>query len=207
MIENREKSPTESFFEFMEKEKKSGEVMHLLELATKEHQKTAAAFHVHVRPTHAPMKVAERGGGGGGGSSGPSKGGAPSKATTVSATSKKASSKQNVSGAAMMSTVAGLHLKGSAVEIRALSHDSLPPHPSPNVRTTSESSLTKGGISEAQLNNSDSVDEMDTSNELEGGESHPLNETSEEDVVHCLCGSTEDEGFMIQVRGIHFLPP
>lgn len=201
MIENREKSPTESFFEFMEKERKSGEVMHLLELATKEHQKTAAAFHVHVRPTYAPMKVAEKGGGGGG-SSGPSKAGASSKGTTAS---KKASSKQNVGGAAMMSTVAGLHLKGSAVEIRALPHDSLLPHPSPNVRTTSESSSSKGVISEAQLNNSDSVEEMDTSNELEGGESHslsPTNVASEEDVVHCLCGSTEDEGFMIQVRDL-----
>jgi hypothetical protein len=174
----------------MEKEKKSGEVMQLLELATKEHQKTAAAFHVRIRPTHAPMKVAEKGGG----TAGPSKGG-PSKATTVSATSKKATSKQNVlmnmSGAAIMSTVAGPPLKGSAVEIRALSHDSLP-HPSPNARTTSE------------LNNSDSVEEMDTSNELEGGEGRPLSLTneaaSEEDVVHCLCGSTEDEGFMIQVR-------
>ncbi len=202
MIENREKSPTESFFEFMEKEKKSGEVMQLLELATKEHQKTAAAFHVRVHPTHAPMKVAEKGGGG---TAGPSKGG-PSKATTVSATSKKASSKQNVlmniSGAAMISTVAGPLLKGSAVEIRALSHDSLP-HPSPNARTTSESNSTKGA-GEAQLNNSDSVEEMDTSNELEGGEGRPLNEAaSDEDVVHCLCGSTEDEGFMIQVREVH----
>ena len=189
----------------MEKEKKSGEVMHLLELATKEHQKTAAAFHVRVHPTHAPMKVAEKGGGGGG-SSGPSKGGAPRKTTTISATSKKASSKQNVGGAAMMpAAVAGLHLKGSAVEIRALPHDTLPPHSSPNVRTTSESSSTKGIISEAQLNNSDSVEEMDTSNELDGSESHslsPTNEASEEDVVHCLCGSTEDEGFMIQVRDI-----
>ena len=206
MIENREKSPTESFFEFMEKEKKSGEVMQLLELATKEHQKTAAAFHVHVRPTHGSIKVAEKGGS----IPGPSKG-VPSKATTVSTTSKK-THKQNVlnaSGAAVMS-VAGPPLKGSAVEIRALSHDSLP-HPSPIVRTGSESGSTataavhdssKGG-SEAQLYNSDSVEEMDTSNELEGGEGHPLsptNEASEEDVVHCLCGSIEDEGFMIQVR-------
>ena len=176
--------------------------MQLLELATKEQQKKAAAFHVHVHPTHAPIKVAEKGGGSG--SSGPSKG-ATSKAATGSATSKKASSKQNVlnaSGAAVMS-VAGPPLKGVAVEIRALSRDSLP-HPSPVVRTTSESSSTKGG-SEIQLNNSDSVEEMDTSNELEGGEGHPLslaNEASEEDVVHCLCGSIEDEGFMIQVRKI-----
>lgn len=204
-IENREKSPTESFFELLEKEKKSGEVMQLLELATKEHrQKTAAAaFHVHTRPTpHVSIKAAEKGGGS---TSGPSKG-APSKSTAVGATSKKTSSKQNVlmnvSGAAVVS-VAGPPLKGSAVEIRALARDSVP-HPLPIVRTASASSSTKGGI-EAHLNNSDSVEEMDTSNELEGVEGHPLspvNETSEEDVVHCLCGSTEDEGFMIQVRKV-----
>ena len=191
----------------MEKEKKSGEVMQLLELATKEHQRTAAAFHVHVRPTHALIKVAEKGGSNAGASSK----GAPGKATTASTTSKKTTKQNilNVSGAAIMS-VAGPPLKGSAIEIRGLSRDSLP-HPSPIVRTASESSSTtmaavhdssKGG-SEVQLNSSDSVEEMDTSNELEGGEGHPLsptNEASEEDVVHCLCGSIEDEGFMIQVR-------
>ena len=202
MIENREKSPTESFFEFMEKEKKSGEVMHLLELTTKEHQKTAAAFHVHVHPTHhAPVKAAEKGGAG---TPGPSRG-AHSKATATASKKPPKQSVLNVSGTAVVS-VAGPPLKGSAVEIQALSHDSLP-HPSPIVRTASESSSTtvmvhgssKGGR-EAQLNNSDSMEEMDTSNELEGGESHPFNEASEEDVVHCLCGSIEDEGFMIQVR-------
>ena len=204
MIENREKSPTESFFEFMEKEKKSGEVMQLLELATKEHQKTAAGFHVHhMHPIHAPVRATEKGGVT---TPGPSKG-ASSKAT-VSSSKKPKQNVLNVSGAAVMS-VAGPPLKGSAVEIRALSRDSLP-HPSPIVRTASEFGSTMATASgssksgrEVQLNNSDSVEEMDTSNELEGGEGHPLslpNEAGEEDVVHCLCGSTEDEGFMIQVR-------
>lgn len=194
----------------MEKEKKSGEVMQLLELATKEHQKTAAAFHVHVHPTHhGPVKTTEKGGA----TPGPSKG-AHSKATaTVSATAKKPTKQSvlNVSGTAVVS-VAGPSLKGSAVKIQALSHDSLP-HPSPIVRTASESSSTtamvhgsfKGGR-ETQLNNSDSVEEMDTSNEGESHSLSPKNEASEEDVVHCLCGSIEDEGFMIQVREMLLLP-
>ena len=201
VIENREKSPTESFFEFMEKEKKSSEVMQLLELATKQQKTATPSVHMHIHPTPALVAEATEKGVRPG----------PSKTASSKATSKKPSKQSTftVKGTATVS-VTGPALKGSAVEVRTLSRDSMP-HSPPTTQTAAELGLvtpatldsSKGGREETQLNNSDSVEEMDTSNELEGGGGYslsPTNEGTEEDVVHCVCGSIEDEGFMIQVR-------
>ena len=204
-IENREKSPTESFFEIMEKEKKSGEMMQLLELMTKEH-KAMAAHHGHVTH-HVPVKTTEKDGTSGHPSSS-SKGPSSSSKTLSSNSKKQKQTLINVSSPAVAS-VAAPPQKAPVVEIRTLSRDSLP-HSTSTIKTASEfgsvlpsTSASRGGH-ETQLNDSDSIDDMDTSNEFEGGESHSLfpsntNEASEEDVVHCVCDSTEDEGFMIQV--------
>ena len=205
-VESREKSPTESFFEVMEKEKKSGEVLQLLEQNTKEH-KTTPTSHKHT--TSAKDKVADNVGGASSQHHSTPKNKGPSSSLSKShgggGGSKKAKQTAvNVNSSAVMS-VAGPPQKGQAVEIRTLSRDSLS-HPPPSaVKNLSESGLLTpasrpGG--EPQLNTSDSIDEMDTSNEFEGGEGQAVTgagEGCEEDVVHCLCGSIEDEGFMIQV--------
>ena len=204
-VESREKSPTESFFEVMEKEKKSGEVLQLLEQCTKE-QKTTPTIHKHS--TSAKEKVADKVGGASGQHHSTPKSKGPSSSSSKSHSgggSKKAKqTAMNLNSSAIMS-VAGPPQKGQAVEIRTLSRDSLS-HPPPSaVKNLSESGLLtplSRPANEPQLNMSDSIEEMDTSNEFEGGEGHAMasaGEGCEEDVVHCLCGSIEDEGFMIQV--------
>ena len=203
-MENREKSPTESFFEFIEKEKKSGEVMQLLEQATKQ-QKTSASF----RPsTHAPVKSMDKGATFGHHHSTSGKAQPPSSSSNKTPGSSSKKMRQTTLNVSSPAIVAGPPQRSTAVEIRTLSRDSLS-HSSHIVKTTSEygsatpsgSAIAKGGH-ERQLNTSESIEDMDTSNEFEGGEllTSNTNEGSEEDVVHCVCGSIEDEGFMIQVH-------
>ena len=188
----------------MEKQRKSGEMMQLLELATKEQKTTAAASHKPLT-IRAPMRPADKGSTSGHHST-PSKGPPSTNKPPSSGLKKLRQTTLNVKSAAIKS-VAGPPQKGQAVEIQTVSHDSVQPHPSLATKTAAELGLTSPSTSnsksvhEVQLNNSDSMEDMDTSNEFEGGEmfASSANEGNEEDVVHCLCGSIEDEGFMIQV--------
>lgn len=194
----------------MEKQRKSGEMMQLLELATREQKTVAASSHKPIS-TNAPLKLVDRGSSAGLHST-PNKG--PPSNKPPSSGSKKLRQTTLKMSTAAVATVAGPPHKGQAVEIHTLSCDPVQPHPSPVVKTTTDPGLTTPSTSssgaaksvrEPQLNNSDSVEDMDTSNEFEGGEAlgSSTNEGNEEDVVHCLCGSIEDEGFMIQVRRLH----
>lgn len=216
-VENREKSPTESFFEVMEKEKKSNEMMQLLEQSTKEQKSTSTP---HKQTAHASTKSADKGTTSSHHHSNQSKGTASSSGKPLGGSSKKLKQTTlRVSSQAIMS-VAGPPQRGSAVEIRTLSRDSLS-HSSAIVKTAIDvastaaagsSSAVSKNAQEHQHNTSDSVEEMDTSNEFEAGEMFPSNANevaSDEDVVHCICGSIEDEGFMIQVshHGRHRLRP
>ena len=180
--------------------------MQLLEQATKQ-QKTSASFRLS---THAPVKSIDKAATFGhhhstsGKAQPPPSSSSPNK-TPGSSSKKMRQTTLNVSSPAI---VAGPPQRSTAVEIRTLSRDSLS-HSSHVVKTTSEygsatpscSAIAKSG-QERQLNTSESVEDMDTSNEFEGGEllTSNTNEGSEEDVVHCVCGSIEDEGFMIQVH-------
>ena len=181
----------------MEMEKKSGEVMHLLEQSTKE-QKSTPASHKHT--TNAVAK----GGGALGHHHSTPKSKAPSSSSHRPHSSGSKKLKQATLGmsSAAVASVACAPQKGAAVEIQTLSRDSLS-HPPSAIKTASSEVGPSTPVSRgSQLNTSDSVEEMDTSNEFEGGEGHAppsASEGCEEDVVHCVCGSIEDEGFMIQV--------
>ncbi len=212
----RSKSPTESFFETMERQQKSVEILSLLEQSTREQPLPAAS--AASAPKYVTSTISQ------------SQSASSVKASRQTLTRPAAlplsdaqpkplaseSSKQvRVSGKKhKLSTVqpekplnlVNIPLKFPLVEIKALVREAIPVT-SPTLKKSplvlaSSTPLTARAASHS-VSGSELIEELDMdqyedfpspSSTVESGE-----EESSDDVVHCICGSTLDEGFMIQV--------